>query len=188
MALYTRSRLAEIYRLNVVTARVTESASYYLSESIRKAASYQTFDIFLSHNYLDAKEIAGLKLDLEAMGYSVYVDWLEDPQLDRTKVTKETAEALCRRMDQCKALFYASTENATTSKWMPWELGYVHGSTEKVAIVPILQFDPGTDDYRGQEYLGIYPYAVKTNTSLWIHRDRSRYVGARDWLDGKNRI
>ncbi len=91
-------------------------------------------------------------------------------------------------MGQCRALFYAATENATTSKWMPWELGYVHGSTQKVAIVPILQSDPGTDEYRGQEYLGVYHYVVKTNTSLWIDRDRNRYVGAREWLDGSRKI
>lgn len=67
--------------------------------------------------------IAGLKLILEDLGYSVYVDW-NDNQLDPNNVTPETAKMLRERMKQCKSLIYAFSENASSSKWMPWELGY----------------------------------------------------------------
>ena len=39
-------------------------------------------------------------------------------------VTPETAMVLRERMKQCKSLIYTFSENASDSKWMPWELGY----------------------------------------------------------------
>lgn len=38
--------------------------------------------------------ILGVKAVLETMNLTVYVDWLDDPQLDRGKVTSSTAERL----------------------------------------------------------------------------------------------
>jgi hypothetical protein len=97
-----------------------------LNESINQqrtfSATTKTYDIFLSHSSSDAGLVAGLKLELEDLGYSVYVDWIEDPKLSRANVTKDTALVLQARMKQCKALLYAFSENATNSKWMPWLL------------------------------------------------------------------
>jgi len=47
---------------------------------------YETYDVFLSHAFLDAEVIYGLKIILEEAGFTVYVDWYEDSHLDRGKV------------------------------------------------------------------------------------------------------
>src|SRR5450759_5060060 len=110
MALFTVNQLKERARNEIRKSTPLE----YLSESqfstrvfsqLNKAISNQeiqsqtkTFDIFLSHSSKDAELVEGLKLELEDKGFSVYVDWIEDSQLDRNKVTKDTALLLKSRM------------------------------------------------------------------------------------------
>ena len=77
------------------------------------------FDIFLSHSFLDQREVKGLYIELTDLGYRVYVDWIADPQLDRNNVTKESAELIRNRMKSSKTLLLAISENAEMSKWMP---------------------------------------------------------------------
>lgn len=126
-----------------------------------------SFDIFLSHAFKDAITVAGIMIKLVKMGYTVYVDWVFDTQLDRGKVSKNTADILVKRMNQSKSLFYATTENAPHSKWMPWELGYKHGHNGKCAILPVKELSRNIDTFSGQEYLGIYNKVV-VDQSIWI--------------------
>lgn len=73
---------------------------------------------------------------------------------------KETATVLRQRMRQSKSLIYLSSDNSSSSKWMPWELGYFDGfMPDGVAIMPVL--DSQTDTFKGQEYLGLYPIIQK---------------------------
>jgi TIR domain len=121
------------------------------------ASATATFDVFLSHSREDAEVIAGVKNLLEASGISVYVDWIDDPQLDRSRVTTATAAQLRKRMRQCKSLIFATSKSSSDSKWMPWELGYFDGfKPGHVAILPLVS-TPGAG-FVGQEYLGLYPY------------------------------
>lgn len=172
------------------TTTLTKSANAVLQESVTASASRTSFDIFLSHSYLDSQVILGIKLALEDMGHSVYVDWIEDRQLSRDNVTRETAAVLRNRMMQSKSLFYATSANASNSKWMPWELGYMDGLKSKSAILPVLLSPSSTNDYKGQEYLGIYPYINKaqpqggTSDVLWVHESPNTYVLYTAWLNG----
>ncbi|MCC6282598.1 MAG: toll-Interleukin receptor [Saprospiraceae bacterium] len=127
-----------------------------------------SFDIFLSHAIKDAPIVAGIMIELILMGYTVYVDWVIDPQADRSKVTKATAELLIKRMQQSRSLFWATTTNAEHSRWMPWELGYKHGENGKCAILPVKESKNALDNFAGQEYLGIYDVAIKNYNLLWI--------------------
>jgi hypothetical protein len=131
--------------------------------------SYDTFDIFLSHSYKDKDIIPVLKKELESMGYKVYVDWITDKLLSREEVTKETAKVLQKRMQQSKCLFFATSENSPSSKWMPWELGYFDGIKDKrVAVLPISTQSNGFSEYyKGQEYLGLY---------CWVLKDKKDYI------------
>lgn len=135
-------------------------ASMQLAEAeLRKSAGTPLsteFDIFLSHSSEDADVIAGIKAMLQREALSVYVDWLEDPQLDRSRVTTATADQLRARMNHCRYLLYASSTASGRSKWMPWELGYFDGRRPgRVGILPLVR-SPG-DSFSGQEYLGLYP-------------------------------
>lgn len=114
---------------------------------------------------------------LEDMGKKVYVDWMNDPELDRSQVNKHTAERLRARMNQSDSLLYLASDNASNSKWMPWELGYFDGHKPgKVAILPVL--DKADQKFEGQEYLGLYPTIDKDSLSgpHRQHRDPFREI------------
>ena len=138
---------------------VTASFESYSSklESIVESQNYRRqFDVFLSHSIRDTELVLGVANILEKMGQRVYIDWVVDKQLSRDSVTKETAETLRNRMKQSSKLLYLATDNASSSKWMPWELGYFDGlKSGKVAILPLV--DSESSSFRGQEYLGLYP-------------------------------
>src|SRR5690349_6151740 len=88
------------------------------------AASPDThFDIFLSHCIKDARAIEGVRQILLQAGLTVYVDWIEDPELSRDRVTTATAARLRERMDHSRAMIFATSQSSPDSKWMPWELG-----------------------------------------------------------------
>lgn len=166
--------------------RLFKSANtVYVSDS-------DSFDIFLSHSYNDRVIIPALKRELESFGYKVYVDWINDRLLSRDNVTKETAQILQKRMKQSKSLIYATSENSSTSRWMPWELGYFDGIKDKmVAILPIKKYGNGfQDNFKGEEYLGLYHYidkgqiSGKTETALWVRDGFSKYIIFSGWLDG----
>lgn len=145
----------------------TETYSKKL-ESIVESQKYQyRFDVFLSHSVKDAELVLGVVRILEDMGQKVYVDWVVDKQLSRDSVTKETAETLRNRMKQSSKLLYLATNNASSSKWMPWELGYFDGlKSGKVAILPLVDYS--FSSFKGQEYLGLYPALDKDGLERFL--------------------
>ncbi len=193
MALYSRTFLRE--RFDELSRRrptlVMKSAESLLFEHASKADGTESFTIFLSHSYSDSREILWVKTDLEGRGYSVYVDWIENTQMDRSDVTPETADRLRERMKQSACLFYVDSATSGESRWMPWELGYFDAFRGRVAILPIVD-RPRGNAYDGQEYLGLYPYVAldppenSTEEVLWIHDEPETYVSFNRWLKGKN--
>ena len=152
----------------------------------------KTYDIFISHSYLDKTEIEALYYIFEECGYTVFIDWKQEELQDRNEVSKEVANKLRKYMANCKSLLYVSTKNSSNSKWCPWELGFVDGLNGRVAILPILNEE--NNKYKGQEYLGIYPYVdfekVKDteNYEFWINDpdNPEKYSRLKKWIeDGK---
>jgi hypothetical protein len=193
--LFTRERVVEAARRETssnAALRKTASAKRMLEAALKAAATDQ-FDIFLSHARVDADVVYGARLELEQYGFTVYVDWIEDPALDRSKVDAQTARTLRSRMKQCHGLLYVHTDNSTASKWMPWELGYFDGYAEKSAVLPISE--RVEEQFKGTEYVGIYPYVTDETTTegkslLWVidPEDASKYTSLRGWLSGKATI
>ena len=186
MSLFTSSYLRGVYNKNIVS----------LNESFRtrnfSASVNSTFDIFLSHSFLDREDVLGLYTELKNRGFSVYVDWIIDPQLDRNNVTKESSELLRSRMRASKTLLLAISHNASVSKWMPWELGYVDGKTGFCAIAPISKDNQYRSSYRGVEYLSLYPYVdIENNTignqDIWINQADGAYVNLSSWIVNKTK-
>ncbi|MGG7598717.1 toll/interleukin-1 receptor domain-containing protein [Pseudomonas sp. WC1] len=160
MAFFTKSEA----RAAAKRAMRNRSLGEMMSESMESSKRATKFDVFLSHSINDAELVLGVKVLLEEMGKKVYVDWVDDPELDRSQVNKHTAERLRGRMKQSDTLLYIATENATNSKWMPWELGYFDGhKPNKVAILPVLEKE--SQKFEGQEYLGLYPTVDKDSLS-----------------------
>jgi hypothetical protein len=185
MALFNEGNLRARAAQGVPTYKSFDSV---LTEKVQASAGATQFDIFLSHSLSDQKLILGIWLSLEDLGYKVYVDWIHDKQLSRDSVTKETARVLRERMRSCKCLFFATTSNSSSSKWMPWELGFMDGIRNRAAILPIVSGVQSS--YQGQEYLGIYPYVSKEppqgaqNEVLWINASTDIYVSLDAWLKG----
>jgi hypothetical protein len=139
-----------------------------------------------SHSVKDADIVLGALETLEAFGFSVFVDWIVDPEMKREHVTARTAAVLRRRMGQCELLLYLRTENSADSKWMPWELGYFDALKGRVGILPLAK--SRLDKFDGNEYLGLYPYVDAAtiegteNEILWINRGLKEYGGLREWV------
>jgi hypothetical protein len=74
----------------------SKSASQILTEDARRFSPSNRYDVFLSHAYKDGEIILGVKGLIEALGLTVYVDWIDDAGLDRGKVTRKTAKVLVR--------------------------------------------------------------------------------------------
>ncbi len=189
MALFTERQIRQrLERERISGSMRTFSAQSILNEG-RITDSSKLYDIFLSHSSKDMELIAGLKLILEDLGYKVYVDWNDDA-LNPNVVTPETAKILRERMKQCKSLIYAFSENASNSKWMPWELGYFDAlRNSRVAVLPISQ--TAKRAYKGSEYVGVYfvvqiaQISGSSKDAIWVHDD-DKYVIYDSWLKGMN--
>ena len=164
MALLTEAQV--LGRATRRTGQLRRSAQDILTSET--ASALQRFDVFLSHSSAEPDEILlGIKLLLEDRGMSVYVDKYDDPDLGRREVTAATAAILRRRMRQSGSLLYVHSRHSTTSRWMPWELGFFDGLKGKVAIVPVTRQTQSS--FHGEEYLGLYPYVTELMELLWVH-------------------
>lgn len=194
MALFTTAevRSAALEAVGTQSDILTESrASDHLANESVKQASVTHFDIFLSHAYIDKTIVIGVYSILRNLGFSVYVDWIHDPNLNRNFVTPSTADVLRKRMRQSDSLMYATTKSSTSSKWMPWECGLFDGHDGHVAILPVVESSFAS--YSGQEYLGLYPIATKNSYSsgrnqLWIYNQNNMgsSVYFDTWIRGNN--
>ncbi|MFA5204024.1 MAG: toll-Interleukin receptor [Lentisphaeria bacterium] len=180
----------EVLAFSRRTVNFSRTASVILNEHVNKQASGQEFDIFLSHAFDDKELVLGVTMLIEHLGYQIYLDWRDDPQLDRKSVSAKTADVLRMRMRNCKCLLFATTPKFDKSQWMPWELGYKDGHNTRTTILPIV--DTQSSYYLGKEYLGLYPYidyAKEKNTGkmkLWVNRNDHDYVDFDSWLNGRD--
>lgn len=154
-----------------------------LIENAKSFSYTETYDIFLSHSYDDARLVEQLRDMMVEEGFSVYVDWIEDDHLERGHVTTGTATILRNRMDRCNSLIYLTSQSAESSVWMPWELGYMDAKTKRVAVAPILDED---EHFDGREYLGLYPYFDLTNDKFYIHQSAKEWIDFKGWMSGGN--
>lgn len=139
------------------------------------------FDVFLCHSRMDEELILGTKTSLEEYGLRVYVDWINDPQLDRTKVSFATANQLRTRMSCARMLVYAHTENSSNSKWCPWELGFFDGMRGgNVFHLPIVETK--YSHFAGQEYLDLYPYLDKVASLIFMNEVQGGLMPLREAL------
>lgn len=181
MALYRKSDLKRrILNENVRKADAQDSFA-----KLAKASINESYDIFLSHRFLDAEEVKVIYNDLTKAGHKVYVDWIVDKDLDRENITKETVARVRSRMKSCRSLLFVTSENSSSSKWMPWELGFMDAKTDKVAILPVVSDTYSKQTFEGQEYLGIYPYIDKDDGGkMFVNESSDCYVTLLGWLSG----
>jgi hypothetical protein len=196
MAYLTESQVRQAARADSRVIMKSMDSAAVLAESVEKVALNATFDVFLCHSIRDAELVQGAKSILEKQGLTVYVDWIVDPQMDRTAVTPATAGALRARLERCGCLLYLFSNNSKRSRWMPWELGFFDGHDGSVAVLPIAP-DAGGIDFGQEEYLGLYPKVELEKANLFVNRtaakpvagdDKANYRGLKEWMNGSEKL
>lgn len=170
---------------NYARAKDLQSRTWLSESRLFSLKDDAKFDIFLSHSFLDKEVVKGVYAYLTALEYRVYVDWIIDPEFNRSEVDVATVDQLRKRMRQSSSLIYAVSDQASTSKWMPWELGFMDGYTSnRCAILPIL--DISTQSYVGQEFIHVYPKVTKEdmangNFKMTVQRKNLAEMNLSDW-------
>jgi len=155
------------------------NASDFLKDRAKEFDFSKRYDVFLSHAYADPRVVRQVRKLLIDNGLSVYVDWIEDNQLSRSRMSSYTAYSLRNRMNHCESLIYLTSEAAEKSVWMPWELGYMDAKTERVAIAPII--DDEDADFPGREYLGIYPSISISDDTMFVYQSDGKFKSVEAW-------
>lgn len=115
--------------------------------------------VFVSHKHADLEELKGLLGYLEQVyKVKVYID-SQDPNMPRV-TNGDTAKRIKERITQCDKFILLATNGAIESKWCNWELGYGDSKKylEHIALLPMKPKGALDKDYKGSEYMSIYPY------------------------------
>lgn len=148
-----RSNDIHLAHLRAVTAEAyrTKSFSYDSKKTV-----------FLSHKHSDLTELQGIIGFLEQnYNVQIYID-SQDPSMPN-KTCGETAARIKDIIRSSDKFILMATNDAIESKWCNWELGF--GDSIKfpknLAIFPIKNRNQSDSDYKGNEYLQLYPHIVK---------------------------
>ena len=137
-----------------------------LNESIRETRTFSKSKteykptVFISHKHSDLedqKEVKGILEIFENLGAKVYIDSMDNKMPEET--SGETALRIKEVIKYTKKFVLVASEKAIESYWCNWELGI--GDTYKyidnIAIIPIKEKGEYDSQYKGNEYLQIYP-------------------------------
>lgn len=139
----------------------------FVNESLaqsRKFDSSSTFSVkptvFLSHKHDDLEdlnELTGFMEVLENMGAKIYIDSLDNTMPHQT--CGDTAKRIKEIIKYCNKFILMATEKAIASHWCNWELGIgdTHKYIKHIALLPIKEVGEYDSQYKGNEYLEIYP-------------------------------
>jgi hypothetical protein len=154
-----------------------------LAESlIEKKKATARPKVFLSHSHKD-KDIVGHAVRfLKSHGVDVYVDWLDDGMPGR--VSGQTALILKAKIKEHEKFVLLATNNSADSKWIPWELGIADGerTLENIASLPVAN---DNREFRGSEYIQIYPRIQNINNAWWVYLADAICVKLSDWLSAR---
>ncbi len=140
-----------------ITYRTLRSASYrtsrVIAKSLSEAKSYGLQTAFLCHSHKDKELAIGLQNLLKENGWNLYIDW-QDNEMPEIP-DNYTANKIKSRIVDTNWFLFLATQNSTSSRWCPWEIGYADSAKqhEKIIIVPT-EDDNGR--FYGNEYLQLY--------------------------------
>ena len=136
----------------------------FVNESLRKVKTFSASNaydykptVFLSHKHSDLEDLKGVMGMLENLGAKIYIDSMDN------KMPKETSGDTAKRIKEvikyCKKFVLLATEDAIESYWCNWELGIgdILKFKNHIAILPMKETGESDFEYKGNEYLQIYP-------------------------------
>lgn len=156
-----------------------------INESVQEIYKSYNYDgsvkttVFISHKHDDLDEIKGLIGFLEKRyGVKAYIDsW--DKSMPK-KTSGVTASRIKQKIKNCDKFILLATNGAIESKWCNWELGY--GDAQKfdnrsIALFPIKPEKMNDYEYKGNEYMQIYPH-------ISYYSDNERYSNGEKIKEG----
>lgn len=168
-------------QLRMFPGRFTANQRIITKSAATSRTSSTVTTVFLSHSHQDADLVEPAILLLASQGVVVYVDW-KDPTMP-AMTSPETASRIKERIGGCKKFVVLGTNNAVTSRWIPWELGIAdsRNGMGNIAIMPVV---PQYRSWEGQEYIGIYARLETAGDGRWAvfpaGQNRGDYL--EDWL------
>jgi hypothetical protein len=150
---------------------------------LEKALAQKT--IFLSHSHRDKSIVVGLINYLATLGILLYVDW-NDTEMPRI-TDRATAEKIKVKIKENTFFLILATENAMSSRWVPWEIGVADQmkTIERIAILPVVR--TSDTEFKGNEYLRLYKCIRLQNLNqirIFEAASEYRYSDIGDWLRG----
>lgn len=141
-----------IIQESVISKSLTESRAFNATN-----AKPTQHDVFLSHKHDDLKDLQGVMGLLEKAGARIYIDSMDNKMPGQT--SGETALRIKEIIKYCKKFILLATDKALESFWCNWELGIgdIHRYIDHIAILPIKEKGETNSQYKGNEYLQIYP-------------------------------
>lgn len=127
-----------------------------LFESVRPTYSSKP-TVFLSHKHSDLNDLEGVMGMLEKLDVEIYIDSMDKTMPNQT--CGDTAHRIKDVIKYCRKFVLLATEKAIESYWCNWELGFgdTHRYIEHIAILPMKEKGTYDYQYKGNEYLQIYP-------------------------------
>lgn len=162
---------------------LAESDILLSRSTLRKSASQQSWDVFMSHSLRDSEIVLGIRKFLEDNGLTVYVDWIDDPHLTRDRVTAATAQRLRARMGETRKMILTLSSNVQQSRWVPWELGYFDARSggQGIAVLPVKR-DGDYEPTKGMEYVDLYPKISRSPSGLGLVEGIGKSLN--NWVKG----
>jgi len=137
----------------------------FINESLKEVRLFDsrtaysvTPTVFLSHKHDDLRDLRGVMGMLKDLGAKIYIDSMDNKMPEQT--TGETAIRIKEVIKFCRKFIFLATDKAIESYWCNWELGLgdVHKFISHIAILPMKEKGAYDFQYKGNEYLQIYPY------------------------------
>ena len=148
------------YRLS--NSRLIIREGYHRTDSFSSRAipSGCGTSVFISHKHSDLKDLEGLIEFLRKHYHAIpYLDCLDDEMPLETCAA--TADRIKQVIEFCPKFILFATEDALSSRWCNWEVGIADKwklPTCDMAIFPLLDRGVKQKDYKGNEYLQLYPF------------------------------
>lgn len=168
-------------QLRAFPGRLTANQRTFTKSAASSRTASTVATVFLSHSHDDADLVEPAILLLASQGVAVYVDW-KDPTMP-AMTSPETASRIKERIGGCKKFVVLGTNNAVTSRWIPWELGIadIRNGLVNIAIMPVVQ---QYRNWEGHEYVGIYSTLELSDSGRWAVFPAGKNQGTtlEDWL------
>lgn len=143
------------------TPKALVSAIY---ESQYNLEAHKVFHVFLSHSLHDQDRLLKLKVLLNSLNLTVYLDWTEDRLPLRRKLTNaDTAKVIMERIKNSQSLMYVLTPASLSSAWASWELGYAHALGKKICVLKIEEVP------ENPAFLDLYDQAEICGETVVVH-------------------